>query len=214
MKKYQDYKHKVVFPVTASFKLDGIFCKVQGGKFMSKNGNEFTSMTHLDARVYEEGTEGELYHNIWNFETICSAVKRKEADARSKRIHFITHSKIHTFEVSSEEELNYKLGYAVGKGYEGLVLHTNKGVLKYKPVHDEEYTIIGYTEGKGKLANKVGRLIFAGFTASVKGTHEYLAELWSDRANLIGKVATVEYQNKTNKGIPRFPKVKAIRDYE
>lgn len=37
---------------------------------------------------------------------------------------------------------------ALDTGHEGLVLDTEFGKLKYKPVFDEEYTIIDIVEGK------------------------------------------------------------------
>jgi hypothetical protein len=41
-----------------------------------------------------------------------------------------------------------------------------------------------------------------------------LTELWSQKQELIGKKATVKYFELTADGIPRFPKVVGIRDYE
>jgi len=68
MKKYQDRKDKVVFPVTSSYKLDGIFAVVRDGRFVSKNGNEFVAISDMfscfassRSHGFEEGTEGELY---------------------------------------------------------------------------------------------------------------------------------------------------------
>jgi hypothetical protein len=52
------------------------------------------------------------------------------------------------------------------------------------------------------------------FTSTVNGTQEYLSELWSQRDDLIGKQATIKYFNLTPDGVPRFPKVIGIRDFE
>ena len=68
------------------------------------------------------------------------------------------------------------------------------------------------------MSNKVGKLKFQmpngkGFDAAVNGDWEYLEQLWR-RSDLIGKTATVKYFELTEDGVPRFPKVIAIRDYE
>lgn len=115
-------------------------------------------------------------------------------------------------------------------GYEGQMLrvdtpYENKrsnSLLKHKSFMDEEYTITGVIEGNGNLAGMVGALEFdcptattsSFFNASVNGGWEHLKELWKDRKSLIGQTATVKYFNLTPDGIPRFPKVIGIRDYE
>jgi hypothetical protein len=115
-------------------------------------------------------------------------------------------------------------GYMI-QGYEGQILRTNslyenkrsKGLLKHKSFVDAEFTILGVIEGKGNLTGKVGKLQFEingkPFESAVNGDWEYLAELLK-RNDLIGKQATVKYFELTEDGIPRFPKVIAIRDFE
>lgn len=112
-------------------------------------------------------------------------------------------------------------------GYEGLMIRRHyglyenkrsKNLIKYKEFITEEYTIQGVEEGQGKLTGRVGRLIFETtsgktFSSAVNGDHDYLAELFKAK-NLIGKPATVRFQELTPDGVPRFPKVIAIRDYE
>ncbi len=77
--------------------------------------------------------------------------------------------------------------------------------------------VISKIEGKGNLTGKVGKLQFEingkPFESAVNGDWEYLAELLQ-RNDLIGKQATVKYFELTEDGIPRFPKVIAIRDFE
>jgi len=112
------------------------------------------------------------------------------------------------------------------QGYEGQMLRTNsyyenkrsKSLLKHKSFVDAEFKILGVEEGKGNHAGKVGRLNFEingkPFDAAVNGDWEYIERLWHSREGLIGKVATVKYFELTEDGIPRFPKVIAIRDFE
>ena len=116
-------------------------------------------------------------------------------------------------------------GYMI-QGYEGQILRVadshyenkrSKSLLKHKTFNDAEFTILGVIEGKGNLTGKVGKLQFEingkPFESAVNGDWEYLAELLKQN-DLIGKQATVKYFELTEDGIPRFPKVIAIRDFE
>lgn len=114
----------------------------------------------------------------------------------------------------------------VNMGYEGQILRTDshyenkrsKSLLKHKSFVDGEFEILGVEEGKGNLSGKVGRLNFEingkSFDAAVNGDWEYIERLWNSKEGLIGKIATVKYFELTEDGVPRFPKVIAIRDFE
>lgn len=134
---------------------------------------------------------------------------------------------VETTEVMSREHLDELYGEYVEQGYEGQMIrldgpYENKRsskLLKRKEFVDEEYEILGYDEGTGnregtvkhfKFKNKDGRE----FNSNVKGTFEYMAELLERGEELIGKQATIKYFNLTPDGVPRFPYVIAIRDYE
>ena len=52
------------------------------------------------------------------------------------------------------------------------------------------------------------------FNSNVKGSFSYLTKLLEIADTLIGKDATIKYFNLTPDGVPRFPYVIAIRDYE
>jgi DNA ligase-1 len=111
-------------------------------------------------------------------------------------------------------------------GYEGQMVRLNekyenkrsKSLLKHKSFIDEEYTILAVIEGNGNLTGKVGKLQFEingkPFESAVNGDWEYIEHLWKSREGLVGKTATVKYFELTEDGIPRFPKVIAIRDFE
>ena len=134
---------------------------------------------------------------------------------------------VETTQVGSREHLDELYGDYVEHGYEGQMIrldgpYENKRsskLLKRKEFVDEEYEILGYDEGTGnregtvkhfKFKNKDGRE----FNSNVKGTFEYMAELLERGEELIGKQATIKYFNLTPDGVPRFPYVIAIRDYE
>jgi DNA ligase-1 len=125
-----------------------------------------------------------------------------------------------TQEVNNQKELDEFYHDWMEEGYEGQMIRTNsnyenkrsKTLLKRKEFSDDEFKILAVNEGTGKLAGRVGHMMFKSksghyFSSTVNGTQEYLSELWEQRDELIGKFATVKYFNLTPDGVPRFPKV-------
>jgi hypothetical protein len=50
------------------------------------------------------------------------------------------------------------------------------------------------------------------FNSNIKGNREFLKELWDNKEQYIGKLATVKFFNKTpTNHVPRFPYVIRIR---
>ena len=112
-------------------------------------------------------------------------------------------------------------------GYEGQMIRLNKSyenkrskfLLKRKEFIDEEYKIIDIVEGVGNRAGTAGYMKFVSkngksFHSNIKGNFQYLKTILSNKNKLIGKMATVKYFNLTPDGVPRFPYVTGIRDYE
>ncbi len=113
------------------------------------------------------------------------------------------------------------------EGYEGQMVRLDskyefkrsRSLLKRKEFVDEEFKILGIIEGEGNKTGMAGSMIFknaAGsqFNSNIKGDREYLRSLLLNSGTIVGKLATVKYFNLTPDGVPRFPYVVAIRDYE
>ena len=116
----------------------------------------------------------------------------------------------------------------VKAGYEGIMIRdknsrytlaerSNK-LLKYKHFQTEEYPIVGAEEARGK---DKGTIIWIcqmpcglRFSVRPRGTHAERSTWLHDRERYIGKMLTVQFQNLTEGGIPRFPVGLTIRDYE
>jgi DNA ligase-1 len=135
---------------------------------------------------------------------------------------------VQTEEVFNQEELDKFYNEWMEEGYEGQMIRVSnsfyenkrsKSLLKRKEFEDDEFEILAVNEGSGKLAGRVGNMLFKSksgheFHSTVNGTQEYLDELWTQRDELVGKLATIKYFNLTPDGVPRFPKVISIRDFE
>ena len=94
-------------------------------------------------------------------------------------------------------------------------------LLKWKPLKSEEFEIVEVIEANGKDAGTPVFVCIAGpknvdarFKARPMGTEKQRRKMWRERKKLIGKMLTVEFQNYTKYGVPRFPRAKVLRDYE
>lgn len=114
------------------------------------------------------------------------------------------------------------------EGYEGTMIRNLKGLyliehrsydlLKLKDFLEDEFEIIGGSEGTGR---DEGTVIFEvknnsqnTFKVRPKGSYEQRTQWFVDLEKLIGKKLTVKYQELSQDGIPIFPVGIAIRDYE
>jgi DNA ligase 1 len=134
---------------------------------------------------------------------------------------------VETVILHDTEELDSAFSSFVEEGYEGLMVRNVQGTYehkrsynlqKVKEMQDEEFVVIDVESGRGKregqavlvCQNKAGQV----FRASPKGTDQYRKELLKNKTRVIGKMVTIQYQNLTALGVPRFGVAKCIRDYE
>jgi DNA ligase-1 len=120
---------------------------------------------------------------------------------------------------------------AVELGYEGIMLrnlddsgyeegHRSDNLLKVKIFEDAEFKILGVEEGRGRLQGHVGAFVLmtpggVEFRAKLDGAQALLKKYFENPKLWRGKQATVKFQGVTNKNsVPRFPVMKAVRDYE
>jgi DNA ligase-1 len=114
------------------------------------------------------------------------------------------------------------------RGYEGIMVKDADSVYeckrsaawaKIKPTDTYDLEVVGYEEGTGKNAGKLGALIveYKGFKVNVGSgyTDAMREEFWADRNNLVGRVIEIEAQESTEnqKGEQslRFPIFKGFR---
>ncbi len=134
---------------------------------------------------------------------------------------------VETNQADNENDVHGFYEDYVDRGYEGQILRQDtkyeckrtKSLLKHKSFQDDEYTILDVCEGEGNKTGMVGFMVFQSndgipFKSNVKANWELATEMWKNRKALIGKEATIKYFNLTPDGVPRFPYVIAVRDYE
>nr|CCM16419.1 DNA ligase k alpha, putative [Leishmania guyanensis] len=91
-------------------------------------------------------------------------------------------------------------------------------LLKYKVMQDAEYVIVGAVEGSGKWKGFLGSFICVTpdkkhrFTVTPASTDAEKRRMWQSwKTAYKGKVLTVQYQEITPDGVPRFPVGKCVR---
>jgi len=160
----------------------------------------------------------DLPHSEEPFEDRMSNIKNIILQINCKHIQVHEHNTI-----SSLSELMCELSNLEAAGAEGIIIRQpgskytsgrSSTILKVKPFHDDEATVIAHNPGKGKHKGELGGLIVklddgvefnvgSGFKAK-------------ERRNPppIGSRITFRYTGKTDDGIPKCVSFVAVRDYE
>ncbi|CBZ27954.1 putative DNA ligase k alpha [Leishmania mexicana MHOM/GT/2001/U1103] len=105
---------------------------------------------------------------------------------------------------------NIDAGYGYGQ--------RSSTLLKYKVMQDAEYIIVGAVEGSGKWKGFLGSFICVTpdkkhrFTVTPASTDADKRRMWQSWKTVYkGKALTVQYQEITAEGVPRFPVGKCVR---
>ena len=117
----------------------------------------------------------------------------------------------------------------LAQGYEGSILRLNKpyeqkrsyNLQKFKDFSDDEATITGYEEGKGKRQGTLGKFLMTddegiqfGCPPGKGYTYKDLENMLLNIHDYIGQRATFTYFQRTQAGSYRHPLFKALRNYE
>lgn len=135
---------------------------------------------------------------------------------------------VETTLIQSSEKLDEEYAKYLEQGYEGQMVRIKNSVyetkrskflLKRKEFIDEEFYIENILEGLGNRSGMAGRVVLKmsdgrSFKAGIKGGVDYYIHLLEHKNEYIGKKATIRFQNYTPDGIPRFPVMYSVRDYD
>ena len=85
-------------------------------------------------------------------------------------------------------------------------------MMKFKPKKSDTYMVCGWTKLQDKDGNwreELGALVLRDpegneFNVGTGFTQLQRRELWEERDKLMGKDCTINYQNLTERGVPRF----------
>ena len=124
-------------------------------------------------------------------------------------------------EVRDRRALEQRLSAVVKAGGEGLMLHradagyvTGRSdvLLKMKPWHDAEATVVGHLEGKGKFRGMLGALRVRTPEGIEFSLGTGLSEALRKNPPPVGTLVTYRYRDLGSNGRPRFASFYRIRD--
>ena len=129
--------------------------------------------------------------------------------------------------VDREEDLYNLYRLYLDQGYEGQMVRADskyeqkrsKSLLKRKEFKDDEFEVIDVEEGRGKRSGMAATLKMKThdgniFDGAIKGKDKFRVGALENKDEIIGKKAHVRFFEYTEYGVPRFPVVHSIRDYE
>jgi DNA ligase-1 len=127
--------------------------------------------------------------------------------------------------ITSEKQLDKIFNKVVSQGGEGVMLRKpgskyekkrSSSLLKYKQFGDTECKIVGYKEGTGKYKGMLGSFeceLLKGTKKrfNVSGIDDCIRKTYK-KSHPIGTIITITFNEKTDAGIPRFPRYLRKRD--
>lgn len=128
--------------------------------------------------------------------------------------------------VEDEDAMIELFGEYVAEGFEGLMVRNAAGLYKIggrsydlqkvKTMQDDEFPLVAIEEGRGKM---MGKAVFhcavpsgETFKCKLVGRLDDLAQYLQEPDKWIGRMVTVQYQNLSATGIPRFPVALRFRE--
>jgi len=202
-----------------------------GELYTDKFKNDFNSISSLVKKTKPTPKDLELSKETIQY-WVYDLPSEDPFSTRIKKLEFILppdsrYVLVPTYLVNNIEELNAYYEKFVEDGNEGMIIRYDvpyinkrtKYLLKRKDFKDDDYKILDIQEGIGNRSGTAGRFILElpngkTFHSNIKGNFKYLRQLLVEKQEHIGKIATVKYFNLTPDGVPRFPYVIRIRDYE
>ncbi len=179
----------------------------------------------------DEPVEGHEVVQFWCYDIVVADKTNLERDEMRKKLipaGVGTLTRVETYiidDVAGVETFKVQmleLGFEGAMMRNGDAMYANKrsyDLQKCKDMVDEEFEIVDFEEGNGRLMGHVGAFWCVmkdgeRFKAKPKGKTENLRKFFLDHSLWKGKLLTVQYQGYTPDGKPRFPVGKTIRNYE
>jgi len=207
---------------------------LDGELYCDKFANDFNAIISLVKKSkpqkddLQKSAESIQY---WIYDTISKEPFSVRFDRIWKELNKTINPKyivqVSTTEVNDQKQLDDLNGAYITAGYEGQMVRIDKSyeqkrskfLLKRKEFDDTEVEIIDIFEGEGGRTGTAGYATIKladGRTckSNIKGNHGWLSELLENAKEVKGQMATVRHFKLTPDGIPRFPYIVAIRNYE
>ena len=187
--------------------------------------NDFNRLSVIKYHIYDIIDEKSVYQKRYtDIKKMFAQVAASTASSPHELPPYIC--LVETIEAKTAAEFRSEFSRFIEEGYEGIMLRNKGGMYrcnyrshdlqKYKEFEEDEFRIIGFTQGDGRdkgtviwiCETKEGK----DFTVRPRGTMESRRKLFQTGEKYVGKMLTVIYQELTEEGKPRFPVGKDVRD--
>jgi DNA ligase-1 len=204
---------------------------LDGELYCDKLNNDFNKICSLVKKTKpteEDLEEAATTIQYWVYDIVDTGLTFEERIRMIEKVidTSVTIQKVPTGKLNNVEDVDVHYGACMDHGFEGQMIRLNgvyenkrsKSLLKRKEFQDREYTILDVIEGEGNRNGLAGAMVFENelgikFNSNIKGDRAYLKELLVNKAEYIGREATVKYFNLTpSNNLPRFPYVIKIRE--
>lgn len=167
----------------------------------------------IQFHIYDGVVDDKTLGYIDRFELIKSEIQKLVG--KTKSLAFVE-----SVVGNSHEDIENYHNQFVKEGFEGIMIriadspYENKrsvNLLKFKKFIDAEFEIVDIVEGLGNRSGMAGAIMIKTkdgkvFNSGIKGGEDYYRELLKNKKKLIGKLATIRYQNLSDKEkVPIFP---------
>lgn len=226
-----------------SEKLDGVRAIWNGSDFISRSGKVFPAPVELkESMPAGVILDGELFGGRGKFQTSIGKIRRGIWDGITYKVFDVIDSDpfearqetlsalqlpswcevVEQVKCISRDHLEQYEQDLVELGAEGVMIRKpaspyrhsrSNDLLKLKRFQSAEAEVIGYEQGAGKHAHRIGALV-ARFAGEVFKLGTGLTNEERDNPPAIGSVVTFSFFELTDGGKPRFPSFIGVRDYE
>ncbi|WP_331775754.1 DNA ligase [Sulfurospirillum sp. 1612] len=191
------------------------------GELWSKRG-DFANISGIVRRKHAHDGWRQLSYNIFEVPyQKCGLLQRLRVLQAYLKQHPHTHIKIIKQRIChNQNDLKHYLKTIEKKGGEGVVLRDplapyiakrTHRALKVKSFLDDECRLIGYNQGKGKFAHKVGSFRCQMASGMIVNLGSGLSDYERMHPPKIGAILTFKYKSLTKNGKPRFPVFQRVR---
>ena len=226
-----------------SEKYDGTRCLFTGSDFISRSGKVFPAPLEMRAAMPSGvAIDGELFGGRGKFQTSIGKIRRgiwegitfkvfdvindQPFEARQATLRALSLPAwcevVEQVECLSKAHLDEYEQNLIDLGAEGVMLRKpgslyqhkrSSDLLKLKRFQSAEAEVVGYEQGTGKHAGRVGALV-AKFAGQVFKLGTGLNNEQRDNPPAVGSIVTFSFFELTDGGLPRFASFMGVRDYE
>jgi DNA ligase-1 len=181
--------------------------------------DKFEQLTSFIRQATPKPGHEVVHYHVYDIATITSSPFKQRTAALACYLQWARHPivLVETQIANDADDLTDLFLYFVDLGYEGAIvrnldgLYVNKrsnDLQKVKEFEDAEFPVIRVENGRGKMENLaifVCQAPGGEFRCKMRGALADLAQ-YLDRPELaVGKMLTVQFQEMTRDGVPRFP---------